>query len=283
GVVDTYVAGEQVEDAISTARTLSDAGLLITVDQLGEDTQDEDQATVATTGYLEVLDQLRKSSLSRGADVSVKLSAVGFYAGPSGAKLGLENARLICTAARNAGASVTIDMEDHNTTDDTVAAVHELRQDFPTTGAVLQAYLRRTESDCRELATAGSRIRLCKGAYSEPESVAYVERHEIDKSYVRCLKTLINGDGYPMIASHDPRLIKIAEMLLSRSGRPANSYEFQMLYGIRSAEQRRLAAAGHQMRVYIPYGTDWYGYLVRRLAERPANLILFARSIAGRR
>jgi proline dehydrogenase len=174
-------------------------------------------------------------------------------------------------------------MEDHTTTDSTLSILRELRQDFPETGAVLQAYLRRTEADCRDLAYAGSRVRLCKGAYKEPESVAYQQRAAVDKAFVRAMKILMNGGGYPMIATHDPRLIAIAGSLADRARRAPGSFEYQFLYGIRPDEQRRLASEGHTVRVYVPYGVDWYGYLVRRLAERPANLQFFARSLISKK
>lgn len=282
-LVRTYVAGEQAEEAVATASALGDQGLSVTVDHLGEDAKTSEQAGRNTQAYLDFLDQLRRSSAPGRVDVSVKLSAIGSQLGSDGAKLGIENARVICAAARNAGATVTIDMEDHTTTDDTLTVVSQLREEFASVGAVLQAYLRRTESDCRDLAVPRSRIRLCKGAYSELGSVAYTQRRDVDKSYVRCLKVLMRGEGYPMVATHDPRLIAIAENLALRSGRAEDSYEFQMLYGIRPAEQRRLTTIGHQMRVYLPYGTDWYGYLMRRLAERPTTILLFARSLISRR
>ncbi len=187
--------------------------------------------------------------------------------------------RPICSAARDAGTTVTIDMEDHTTTDATLGIVSELRKEFPDTGAVLQAYLHRTEGDCRDLATAGSRVRLCKGAYAEPESVAFSEEEEIDLSYVRCLKILMAGPGYPMIASHDPRLVEIGRKLAHDRDRSPDSYEFQMLYGIRPT---RAAAAG-QAGPPGPGVSPVRGGLVRlpdaRLAERPANLTFFARSL----
>ncbi len=216
------------------------------------------------------------------AEVSVKLSAIGQFLGADGEKIAAENARSICEAAGAAGTTVTIDMEDHTTTDSTLSVVRELRADFPWLGTVLQAYLHRTEADCRDLAYEGSRIRLCKGAYAEPESVAYAEPAEIDKAYVRCLRILMAGSGYPMVATHDPRLVEISLALADRYGRTKDTFELQMLYGIRPAEQARLAALGHRMRVYVPYGSDWYGYLVRRLAEKPANLRFFARSLVSR-
>ena len=196
-----------------------------------------------------------------------------------GPQLALENAELICRAARKADATVTLDMENHTTTDSTLEILHTLRKEYPGTGAVLQAYLYRTEDDCRDLAVAGSRVRLCKGAYAEPETVAFQDRQEIDKSYVRCMKILMAGNGFPMLATHDPTMIDIGLKLAADYGRGPGDFEFQMLHGIRPTEQLRLAKLGHAVRVYVPYGTDWYGYLVRRLAERPSNLRFFARSL----
>jgi proline dehydrogenase len=149
-------------------------------------------------------------------------------------------------------------------------------------GAVIQSYLRRSEADCRDLAHEGSRVRLCKGAYKEPESVAYQSSEDVDTAYVRCLKILMAGQGYPMVASHDPRLLEIAGALAAHNGREPQSYEYQMLYGIRPEEQKRIADRGNQMRVYIPYGEEWYGYLMRRMAERPANTMFFLRGLATR-
>ena len=181
-----------------------------------------------------------------------------------------------------AGTTVTLDMEDHETTDATLDVLSRLRADFPGTGAVLQAYLRRTEGDCRELATEGSRVRLCKGAYAEPESVAFQSAVDVDKSFVRCLNILMPGPGYPMVATHDPRLIAIAEDRVKWFDRAPQSFEFQMLYGVRPEEQLRLAGLGYTVRSYVPYGTRWYAYLMRRLAERPANLAFFLRALKSR-
>ena len=283
GIVRSYVPGERTEDAVHATADLVEDHLRVTLDYLGEDTLDADQADATVAAYLDALEALSARGLTRHAEVSVKLSAIGQAIAQQGDKIALENARTICRAARNAGTTVTLDMEDHTTTDATLATLRELRKDFPETGAVLQAYLHRTEADCRALAYEGSRVRLCKGAYDEPAEVAFQSRLEVDKSYVRCLKVLLAGQGYPMIATHDPRMIKIASSLASRNGRAAGSYEFQMLYGIRPAEQRRLAADGETMRVYIPYGTDWYGYLMRRLAERPQNLTFFLRSLISQK
>ena len=276
-VVRRFIAGDSVADAIETTGDLLASGRLVTLDHLGEDTTDAEAADATVRAYQELLKRLSDKGFTARAEVSVKLSAVGQKLD---AALTLDNARRICAAADAAGATVTLDMEDHTTTDATLAVLHELRRDFPWTGAVLQAYLRRTEGDCRDLATSGSRIRLCKGAYSEPGSVAFTDKIEVDRSYVRCLKVLMAGSGYPMVASHDPRLIAIAAYLAAESGRDADSFEFQMLYGIRPDEQQRLADEGNRIRVYLPYGKQWYGYFMRRLAERPANLAFFLRSLA---
>jgi proline dehydrogenase len=283
GIVRSYVPGEDTADAVEATGQLVDDRLRVSLDYLGEDTLDADQADATVQAYLDVLAALSEHGLTRQAEVSVKLSAIGQALPQQGHKIALENARTICRAARNAGTTVTLDMEDHTTTDATLATLREVRKDFPETGAVLQAYLRRTEADCRALAYEGSRVRLCKGAYDEPESVAFQSRLDVDKSYVRCLKVLLAGQGYPMIATHDPRMIKIAASLASRYGRESGSYEFQMLYGIRPEEQLRLADAGETVRVYVPYGTEWYGYLMRRLAERPRNLTFFLRSLISKK
>lgn len=283
GIVTSYVPGETTESAVAATAGLAEDGLRATLDHLGEDTLDADQADATVTAYVDLLRELAAAGLTPGAEVSVKLSAIGQALPDHGPKIALENARTICRAARNAGTTVTLDMEDHTTTDSTLAILRELRKDFPETGAVLQAYLRRTEADCRALAHEGSRVRLCKGAYHEPGSVAFTDRLEVDRSYVRCLKALLAGDGYPMIATHDPRMVSIAAALASRYGRAPGTYEFQMLYGIRPEEQKRLAAAGETVRVYVPYGAEWYGYLMRRLAERPQNLSFFARSLISKK
>jgi proline dehydrogenase len=281
-VVDRFVPGESTAGAVEVVADLVASGRLVSLDVLGEDTTDERLAERAVAAYLDLLGQLAARGLAAQAEVSVKLSAIG-QALPDGERIALEGARRICRAARNAGTTVTLDMEDHTTTDSTLRVLRQLRKDFPETGAVLQAYLRRTEADCRALAVEGSRVRLCKGAYDEPERVAFRSRLEVDRSYVRCLRILMEGDGYPMVASHDPRIVAIAEALVRRTGRASETYEFQMLYGIRTDEQRRLVDDGHRVRVYLPYGQEWYGYLMRRLAERPAILGFFLRALVGSR
>jgi proline dehydrogenase len=279
--VRRYVPGTEAADAVRACRELADRGLRTTLDHLGEDTTDAEHARAVRDAYVGVLGLLSEAGLTQGGrvEVSVKLSAVGQALSPDGEKIALEHARAICDAAAAAGTTVTLDMEDHTTTDSTLEVLRELRHDFPWVGAVLQAYLYRTEADCRDLAVEGSRVRLCKGAYSEPPSVAFASPQDVDRSYVRCLSVLLAGAGYPMVATHDPRLIAIAGALAVRHRRTPADHEYQMLYGIRPDEQRRLAGEGETVRVYVPYGSEWYGYLMRRLAERPANVAFFLRSL----
>jgi len=277
-MVRRFIAGETAEDALEVTRRLTADGLHVTIDHLGEDTTDAAQAEAVVEGYAALLDRLAAAGHGPRAEVSVKLSAVGQALDED---MALENARRICAAAEAAGTTVTLDMEDHTTVESTLRILAELRRDHPRTGAVIQAYLRRAEEYCAELAHEGSRVRLCKGAYAAPADVAYTSRAEIDKSYVRCMKVLFAGKGYPMLATHDPRLIEIGGALAISHDRPADSYEYQMLYGIRPAEQRRLIGLGAQVRVYVPYGREWYGYAMRRMAERPANLLFVLRALAS--
>jgi proline dehydrogenase len=274
-VVDRFVAGTGLDAALPVIAGLT-ADRLVTVDHLGENTTDRAGAEATVTAYRELLLRLAAEGLADLVEVSVKLSALG-QGLPDGDALALDGARAICGAAAEAGTTVTVDMEDHTTTDATLAAVVALRADFPWVGAVLQSQLRRTEADCRGLAVPRSRVRLCKGAYEEPESVAFTDRADVDRSYVRCMKILFAGAGLPLVATHDPRLVAIAQHL----GRD-RPYELQMLYGVRPDAQVELATAGERMRVYVPYGTQWYGYFMRRLAERPANVAFFLRALASR-
>jgi proline dehydrogenase len=304
-VVARYVAGDNAGDAVRVARKLRSAGLLVTLDYLGEDTTDALRAAAVTSEYVSLLEKLSAEGLTAdgAVEVSVKPTAVGLWVSPGGTAAGAApgtpgekasmpgmqgpgageqvaagNLERIAAAADLAGTTVTIDAEDHRSTDAALRIAGRLRERYPNVGSVVQASLRRTEIDVRPLAAAaGTRVRLCKGAYNEPVSEAFTEQHQVDRSFARCLRTLMEGPGYPMIATHDPRLVRIAAALgLSR---PPGSFEYQMLYGIRSGEQARLAASGARMRVYVPYGGDWYGYLMRRLAERPAALGLLARSL----
>ena len=280
-IVDRFVSGAALDDVVGATKDLVSAGLTVTIDHLGEDTLESSQATATREAYVRLLGRLADLGLAPSAEVSLKLSAVG-QALPDGEAIALDHARAVCEAAAAAGTTVTLDMEDHTTIDSTLGVLRELRGDFPWVAAVLQSCLHRTEADARDLAYAGSRVRLVKGAYAEPASVAYAAKSDVDLAYVRCLKVLMAGEGRPMVASHDPRMIAIAQDLAARHDRTPDSYEFQMLYGIRASEQRRLAADGATVRVYVPYGADWYGYFMRRLAERPANVAFFLRSLVSR-
>jgi proline dehydrogenase len=278
-LVRRFVAGTGTEDALRVTRDLADQGMRVSLDYLGEDTATAAQAEATKDEYLHLLKRLSDAQLAVDAEVSLKLPALGRRFDED---LASETAHAICAAAAAAGTMVTVDMEEHTFTDATLETVARLRADFPSTGIVLQAYLRRTEADCRELAVTGSRVRLVKGAYKEPESVGYRTASEVGRSFVRCLNVLLAGPGYPMVATHDPRLIAIAEDRGRWLGRAVDEFEFQMLYGVRPQEQRRLVAEGYLVRVYVPYGTQWYPYLMRRLAERPANVAFFARAAASR-
>src|SRR6201992_2172063 len=282
GIVDQYVAGESSEDAVAAARELRSAGLLVTLDYLGEDTTDAQRAAATAAQYVHLLGKLAAEGLTEGGavEVSVKPTAVGLLLGTEGQpgpnslgeRVATEHLERIAVAARGAGTTMTIDAEDHRSTDAGLRIANSLRSRFPAVGTVLQRALRRTEADVRELAGPATRVRLCKGAYAERPAVAFESRHEVDKSFARCLRILMAGPGYPMIATHDPRLIAITRSL--GLARPADSFEYQMLHGVRPDEQRRLAQSGAKVRVYVPYGGDWYPYLVRRVGGTQSKLAL---------
>jgi proline dehydrogenase len=265
-VVRRYVA----DDVGRVVDELTRKGLLVSVDHLGEDVHDRTQAERAVQAYLALLERLPE-----GADVSVKLTALGLRLSE---QLALDNAATICEHAVPRGITLTLDAEEH----DTIAGLHSihatLRKEHPDVGVVVQAYLRDSVERCHRL--DGARVRLCKGAYTAPG--AHTSAADIDRSFARCLRVLMAGTGYPMVATHDPRLVRIAAALAVLEERDQSGFEYQMLYGVRPDEQERLAAEGARVRVYVPYGADWYPYLMRRLAERPANLAFFARSLLTR-
>ncbi len=283
-VVHRFVPGETIDSVLNSLPVLRDSGRFVSVDYLGEDVANADDADAAVRVYRDLIDALGglggMSGVVRPLEVSVKLSALGQSLERDGHKIARENAWSICAAAQRAGVWVTVDAENHTATDSTLRIVRDLRTEFPWLGLVLQAYLRRTLDDCQEFAASGARVRLCKGAYDEPAALAYREPAEVTDSYLACLRVLMAGSGYPMVASHDPEIIRAVPAMTRESGRHSGEFEYQMLYGIRDDEQRRLAAAGNQLRVYVPFGTQWYGYFMRRLAERPANLAFFLRALA---
>jgi proline dehydrogenase len=287
-VVHRFVPGERLDHVMDSVAALRGSDRLVSIDYLGEDVTDVDGASATVRAYLELLGVLgdRPDAAHDGVrplEVSLKLSALGQALDRDGTKIALENAHIICARAEQAGVWVTVDAEDHTTTDSTLSIAADLRAEFSWVGVVLQAYLRRTLGDCEQAAASGARIRLCKGAYDEPAAVAYRDAEEVTDSYLRCLRLLMAGSGYPMVASHDPVIVEAATVLADEYSRGADRFEHQMLYGIRDGEQRRLAQAGSQLRVYVPFGTQWYGYFMRRLAERPANLAFFMRALTQQR
>ncbi|MFC3960678.1 proline dehydrogenase family protein [Nocardia jiangsuensis] len=289
-VVRRFVAGADRAALLPVLRELLADGRRVSVDFLGENTTDPAQADAVVAEYLALIADLATLADAPGTElgprwarpleVSVKLTALGRelhepaatggHASPAAA----DRLRTICGAAERAGVWVTVDAEGHTGIAETLGIVHALRPEFPWLGVVLQSYLHRTEADCGGFTDA--RVRLCKGAYNEPPEVAFQHSAEVTDSYLRCLDVLMHGDGYPMVASHDPVLVEAA----IAAGR--TRYEHQMLYGVRDLEQRRLVREGRAVRVYVPYGTEWYGYLTRRLAERPANLGFFLRALVSR-
>jgi proline dehydrogenase len=281
-VVDRFVAGETLADALTAVRALHADGIEVTLDHLGEDITDRAEAERSRDAYLALLEGLAPLGLGRAAEVSVKLSAFGQALPDGGGHLALELVRPVVEAATALGTTVTLDMEDSRTVDSTLAVLAQLRKDHPDTGAGLQSALFRSEDDAKALAVTGSRVRLVKGAYREPAAVAHQDRKAVDAAYARCLEILMSGPGHPMVGSHDPELIRLAHELAAQNSRAADSWEVQMLFGIRPEEQRRLAGAGTRVRAYLPYGVDWYAYFMRRLAERPANVRFFLRSLATR-
>jgi proline dehydrogenase len=286
-VVHRFVPGATLDRVLDSVAALRDSGRLVSIDYLGEDVTDVDGANATMRAYLQLLDALgRRPDTThfrvRPLEVSLKLSALGQALDRDGEKIAMDNAHTICERAEQIGAWVTVDAEDHTTTDSTLSIASDLRNDFPWLGVVLQAHLRRTHGDCEQFAAYGARVRLCKGAYDEPASVAYRDAAAVTDSYLRCLAVLMAGSGYPMVASHDPVVIGSVPGLASEFNRGVTDFEYQMLYGIRDVEQLRLASAGNQVRVYVPFGTQWYGYFMRRLAERPANLTFFMRALAER-
>ncbi|MYS92371.1 MULTISPECIES: proline dehydrogenase family protein [Streptomyces] len=280
-VVDRFVAGETPAEAVAGGSALVAERLCVTYNSLGEYETDPARTLRTRDAFVAFAGRLADAGLgSEVSELSVKLSALGQLNGPGGPARALDHARVVCAAAKKAGVLVTLDMEDHTTTDSTLEIARELRRDFPLTGVAVQAALRRTPADCADLQRAGARVRLVKGAYREPASVAFQRRADVDRAFVRCLRTLFAGDARPLVATHDPRLIGITTELARRHGRRPGQFEHQMLYGVRGGEQRRLAAAGHRVRVYLPFGPEWYGYFTRRLAERPANTLFFLRALA---
>jgi proline dehydrogenase len=274
GLVGRFVAGDQLEEALVAIERLQDAGMHTTVDVLGESVTTEEEATASADRYLETLRALQQHGLDR--NVSVKLTQMGLDLDTD---FCLANVRRIVDCAADVTAFVRIDMEDHTRADATLAIARALHEEYPQVGVVIQSYLRRSAADIAALNAERIRVRLCKGAYDEPASVAFPTKPEVDDSYRELMERLLLEGNYPALATHDERLIDHAIDFSIREGVGRERFEFQMLYGVRRDLQRRLVRDGWTVRVYVPYGDEWYPYFMRRLAERPANVMFMLRSV----
>jgi proline dehydrogenase len=277
-----FVAGTQVEDALRVTQTLNTARLSVSIDNLGENVTTPEEAREAAGLYRQLLAEISVRGLN--ANVSVKLTHMGLDVDP---ELAYQNVRALVSQAASMQPRnfVRVDMEGSPYTDRTLALVHELHREPENcgcVGAVIQSYLRRSENDVEELLREGIRIRLCKGAYQEPAEIAFQAKSEVDANYIKLMKMLLKSGVYHGFATHDERLIREAQAFATREQIPRDAFEFQMLYGIRRDLQRSLVGEGWRMRVYVPFGTEWYPYLMRRLAERPANVVFVAKNLLRR-
>lgn len=271
-----FVAGEGLEDAMRVVRRLNADGFAVSLDCLGENVSDPAMAADAKKTYLASLDRIAADG-SR-ASVSVKLTQMGLDVD---AALARENTEALVARAAEAGTSVTLDMEDHRYTDRTIEMCVALAQAYPgAVGLALQCYLHRTAEDLDRVVAAGAHVRLCKGAYKEPRAIAFHSRSDVSDSYRRLAERLLASPSYAMIATHDDSLIDHAIAVIEKTGRAPGTFEFQMLYGVRRELQRDLVRRGYPLRVYVPFGSQWYPYLMRRIAERPANVRFFVEAIA---
>lgn len=273
-VTHRFVAGEELADAVAAIRQLNQRHIRASFDHLGESISSEAETRAEVEEYTRVLDAISDQALD--SNVSVKLTQLGLDISPA---LCYENTRAIVEAAARHGNFVRIDMEDSTKTDATLDIFRRLRGEFDNVGIVVQSYLYRTEKDIDELLALGARIRLCKGAYKEPESVAFQDKRDVDANYVKLMRKLLVSGIYHGIATHDEKMIEATRQFAAEEGVTADRYEFQMLYGIRRDLQDKLIADGYRMRVYVPYGLYWYPYFMRRLAERPANVWFVMKNI----
>ncbi|HEU4672667.1 MAG TPA: proline dehydrogenase family protein [Candidatus Limnocylindrales bacterium] len=273
-MVGRFVAGEGLDDAVGALAKLQAAGFGTTVDVLGESVVRADQADVAVEAYLQTLEALAARGLDR--NVSLKLTQMGLDLDPAACRANVER---VFRRAAEIGAFVRIDMEDHTKTDATLALWRELRAVNPSSGVVIQAALRRSVADVDALIAERAPIRLCKGAYSEPAAVAWQERADVDRAYVELMERLLVEGEHPAIATHDERMHRRAIDFARRTGIGPERFEFQMLYGVRRDLQQRLVRDGWTVRIYTPYGHEWYPYFMRRLAERPSNVAFVLRSV----
>ena len=277
GLVSRFVAGETVDTALTAAHDLYLRGITTSLDLLGENVATAEAAQAAVSSYTSVLRSMRDASLE--PNISVKLTMLGL---DFGADIARDNASRILEAAREVGGFVRIDMEGSAYTAVTMQVFEELHRDWPAeVGIVIQSYLRRAEADVRLAIELGARVRLVKGAYAEPADIAITSRLEVDEQFARLTRLLLNEGTYPAIATHDMDLVRAAIEHTQRYRIASERFEFQMLYGVRRDQQVKLVADGYRMRVYVPYGTEWYPYFSRRIAERPANALFVLRQLRG--
>lgn len=274
-----FVAGTQVEDALRAAAALNQAGLSVSVDNLGENVTTAEEASHSAQLYHQLLAEIEKRGLT--ANVSVKLTHMGIDVDP---QLAYSNVAGLVEAAASMSPKnfVRVDMEGSAYTQRTLDFVHQLHSQAGNrgcVGAVIQSYMRRSEDDVSDLLRDGIRIRLCKGAYREPADIAYQQKSQVDANYVKLMKILLKSGTYHGLATHDEKIIRSAQSFAIAENIPRDAFEFQMLYGIRRDLQQSLIREGWRMRVYVPFGAEWYPYLMRRLAERPANLLFVAKNL----
>ncbi|TMA24572.1 MAG: proline dehydrogenase [Deltaproteobacteria bacterium] len=272
-----FIAGETVAEAIEAARMLEARGLLHSLDHLGESVGNLSEADAATRDYLAIVNAIVDAGVGR--NLSLKLTQLGLDVDKASA---IDNLRKILDRAEPAGFFVRIDMENSPYADVTLEIFETLwQQGYRQTGVVLQSALYRSEADLERMIALGARVRLVKGAYQEPKTVAYQRKEDVDAAYARMLKRLLTGSSYPAIATHDPAMIDLARTWAASHGIGSDRFEFQMLYGIRRDLQSRLVGDGYRVRVYVPFGREWFPYFMRRLGERPANIAFVVRGILG--
>jgi proline dehydrogenase len=273
-VARRFVAGETLDDAIEAAREVNRTKRSASLDLLGENVSDEAGARRAAEGYLAIFDRIAREKID--ANVSLKLTQLGLDLGEPHCQTLLEG---IVRHAAELGNFVRIDMEGSAYTQRTVEITKRVRAKYSNVGTVMQAYLYRAEQDVNGLLSAGCRMRLCKGAYQEPPEIAFPKKEDVDANYIQLMKVLLSSGIYHGIATHDPAMIQATKDFVRERNIGPEKFEFQMLYGIRTDLQEQLVREGYRLRVYIPFGTDWFPYFMRRLAERPANLLFFAKNL----
>ena len=272
-----FVAGDTLDEGMAASRQLAREGKTVTLDYLGESVSAEAEARAAAKAYLEAMTRLEDEGLPAGVSIKPTQMGLGFND-----ELCVELLGEIAAAGEGCAEHVTLDMEGSDVTEATVALVERLQAaGHRHVGCAVQSYLHRTQADVARLSAAGASLRLCKGAYAEPGDIAYQARDQVDASYARCAEYLLREGHYPRFATHDHRLIRHICKLARTLGKPPTSFEFQMLYGVRPALQDQLVTDGYRVRVYVPYGDQWYPYFMRRLAERPANVVFFLRALLG--